>query len=204
MSDPLTGRLLTARTLPTRDAGEPRPPYDLDYFHGGLTVSPGGEWIADNGWVWSPVGVIATWSLRRWIGDNAWESEDGPSRRDLWDDDDWDKPLCWLDGRRLAVWGAREPEPPTVRVFDVATGREVRSFVGPLGELVYDAYLFSFAPELGMSVWDVETGALLLRDDSFAPAAYHRAARQFVTPLPDGIVRVSRLRDDGPPGRSGT
>ncbi len=33
------------------------------------------EWIADNGWVWHPVGIVTTWDLRQWLQENVWESE---------------------------------------------------------------------------------------------------------------------------------
>jgi len=65
---------------------------------------------------------------------------------------------------------------------------------GPFGELVYDTYLFSFAPELGITVWDVETGERLLRDDTFSPVGYHHGARRFVTIRPNGLLQVSQLR----------
>lgn len=198
VSDPATGRLLTTREPASYGQGEARPPHYLDYFHGSLTVSPNGEWIADNGWVWQPVGVVRAWNLRRWIDDNPWESEDGTTCRDICDHDDWDKSLCWIDNRRLAVWGYREPEPPVVRVFDVPSGREISAFAGPLGALVYDTYLFSFASEAGTSVWDIVTGERLLRDAAFVPTAYHPTARQFITLLPDDVVRLSRLRGNDP------
>jgi hypothetical protein len=83
VSDPRTGGTLTHRSPTSYESDEERPEHDLNYFHGGLAVSPGGEFVADNGWVWSPVGVVTSWDLRRWVGANPWESEDGPSRREL-------------------------------------------------------------------------------------------------------------------------
>ena len=47
------------------------------YFHGRLAVSPGNTRIAESGWVWGPVGVLASWDLKAWVTDNLWESEDG-------------------------------------------------------------------------------------------------------------------------------
>ena len=106
ISDPRTGDLLTDRSPTSYGRDEQRPQHDLDYFHGGLAVSPDGEWIVDNGWVWHPVGIVASWSLRRWLEDNPWESEDGPTKRDLCARNYyWDGPLCWIGGRTLAVWG---------------------------------------------------------------------------------------------------
>lgn len=105
-SDPRTGELLTARAFAPYERGGPLPEHYLDYFHGGLAVSPDGRFVADNGWVWSPTGAVVAWDLHRWLRENPWESEDGPSRRPLcWRDYFWDGPLCWVDNDRLAVWG---------------------------------------------------------------------------------------------------
>ena len=81
ISDPRTGRLLTDRSPTSNRQGEDRPQHYLDYFDGGLAISPGGEWIVDNGWVWHPLGVVVAWSLRWWSEGNPWESEDGPTKR---------------------------------------------------------------------------------------------------------------------------
>src|SRR5439155_21553756 len=45
-----TVKLLTPRESPAYKKGEPSPHY-LDYFHGGLSVSPAGNTILNNGWV---------------------------------------------------------------------------------------------------------------------------------------------------------
>ncbi|AUY53483.1 hypothetical protein EH183_36595 [Streptomyces sp. CB01881] len=58
LSDALSGELLTARD----------PGHRLDYFHGALSVSPQGTRIADDGWVWHPLGVPSVWNLRSWAG----------------------------------------------------------------------------------------------------------------------------------------
>jgi hypothetical protein len=57
VSDAATGELLTSRGPTSYQSGEPRPEHYLDYFHGALHLSPGGQWIADDGWVWQPFGV---------------------------------------------------------------------------------------------------------------------------------------------------
>ena len=82
VADPESGRLLTARTHASAAPGE-RPEHYLDYFHGRLHLSPDGRWLADDGWVWSPVGLPVIWNLGRWLDGNPWESEDGPSRQRL-------------------------------------------------------------------------------------------------------------------------
>jgi hypothetical protein len=198
VSDPRTGALLTDRA-PTRHAhGQTRPEHYLDYFHCGLSVSPGQEYVADNGWVWGPVGAVRAWDLRRWLRDNVWESEDGRSAwRLCYRYYFWDGPLCWVGDRRLAVWGYGEDDDwliPAVRLFDVSTGQEEGWFPGPKGSLVFDEYLFSSDAEQGTSVWDVGRGERLLRDESFRPFRYHRGAKCFLTLRPDGLFEVGRLR----------
>ncbi len=81
---------------------------------------------------------------------------------------------------------------PAARIFDVTTNQE-RWFAGPMGDLVFDEYLFSFSKEYGMMIWDVTTGERLLHDPAFCPTAYHRGARQFLTLLSDGRFQLSRL-----------
>jgi hypothetical protein len=82
---------------------------------------------------------------------------------------------------------------PAVRLFDVRHGQQEQWFYGPeRGLLVFDQYLFS-ASEKGMSVWDVETGERLLHDPTLNPISYHRLTKQFLSILPDGSFRLSRL-----------
>jgi hypothetical protein len=197
VSDPRTGGLLTDRSPTSYRRDEERPEHYLDYFHGGLAASPDGEWIVDNGWVWHPVGIVSSWSLRRWLEGNPWESEDGPSKRGLCTRNYfWDGPLCWIDNRTLAVWGYGNDEEnllPAAVLFDVESGRQVRWFAGPVGSFVFDRYLFSSSRDAGTSVWDVATGERLLHDPTFSQTAYHPGARQFVTALPGGSFRLSHL-----------
>lgn len=197
VSDARTGVLLTQRKPTSYNRGQPRPPHHLDYFHGSLASSPGQEFVADNGWVWHPVGVIRTWSLRRWVEENVWESEDGPTKKSMiWRDYYWDGPLCWLDDRQLCVWGYGKDDEwliPAVMIFDVHTGKMEKWFAGPKGSLVFDEHLFSFDPSEGMTVWDIQTGERLAHEPNFCPAGYHRNGRHFLTIKEDGAVQVSRI-----------
>ena len=142
---------------------------------------------------------ITTWSLRRWIHENVWESEDGPSKKALcWRDYYWDGTACWIDDQRLAVWGyGRDDEwlIPAVMIFDVQSGSMESWFAGPTGSLVFDAYLFSFDQTEGMTVWDVKTGQRVAHEPAICPAGYHRRGKHFLSVKEDGTVRISRLVD---------
>lgn len=204
ISDPITGRCLTGRSPTSYRRGEPRPPHYLDYFHGRLTVSPDGCWIADDGWVWQPAGIVRTWDLQRWARENVWESEDGPSVTNLaWRAYFWNGPLCWVGGSRIAIWGFGDGDLnllPAASVFDVPARPAIDAFYwfpGPQGRFVFDDYLFSFSPEHGMSGWDVDTGERLLHVPEFVPDGYHRGARRFVARQSEGVVQVSSLRGEG-------
>lgn len=182
VSDAATGRLLTDRTPPEYRTGEQRPEHYLDYFHGALHVSPGGRWIADDGWVWSPVGLPVVWDLHRWLGTNVWESEDGPTWRSLCQRAyHWRVPMCWIGGDLLAVSGIGGDDLAMlagVRIFDVATGAELHTFPGPQGELFSSGRrLFAAAPE-GLTVWDPFTGELTGRVPGFVPAVHHRGLHE--------------------------
>lgn len=197
VSDPKTGKLLTERGPTFDQTGEARPAHDLDYFHASLVASPSGEWMADNGWVWHPIGAVRTWNLREWMEGNVWESEDGPSLHTLcWRNYFWGKPLCWIDDRTLAVWGYGDDDEfiiPAVRIFDAATGRESHWFAGPDGELVFDGYLFALSEEHGTTVWDDKTGERLHSEAGLKPECYHSGAKTFISLRPDGTFQLSRL-----------
>lgn len=194
ISDPVTGMLLTERSSTTGTDG--RLEHDMDYFHCSLTVAPNQQLVVDNGWVWHPVGVVECWSIVRWLRENVWESEDGPSKRTLcYRDWHWDGPLCWIDDRQLAILGyGDDPLMPGACIFDAMTGKEERWFPGPKGNLHFDQFLFSADPEVGTAVWDVNTGERLLLERPFCPLRYHPGMKAFLTPLADGRFQLSRLR----------
>jgi hypothetical protein len=162
-----------------RRRGESRPEHYLDYFHGALHVSPGGHWIADDGWVWQPVGMPCAWNARRWLEDYAWESEDGPSRRVLClRGYHWDTPMCWTGENQLAISGIGSDDEamlPGVRIVDVTTGAEVAAFAGPAGPL-FAAGGRLYAAADGLTAWDPVTGELTGTVAGFFPASHHPAA----------------------------
>lgn len=203
--DASDGRLLTERSLPE----DHRDKRYRDYFDGKLYVSPNGDWIVDDGWEWHPMGIIRSWSLRAWVHENAWESDDGPSVQHLpWRDHFWNGPVCWIDDSRIAVWGWGNDIDciiPAIVIIDVKSGDRLRWFAGPetrpSGEapfkitapsLFFDRYLFSVSDERGTGVWDVDTGERLHMDPDFAPTHYHPGSREFLL-VSANSIRLSRL-----------
>lgn len=130
ISDASTGELLTRRELASHRQDEP-PGHYLDYSRRAAPFS-GGRWIADDGWVWAPVGVPCVWDLRRWLSGDLWEADDGPSRRSLCPRAyHWDVPMCWTGENLLAISGIGSDDEAMldgVRIFDVTTGSEVAAF----------------------------------------------------------------------------
>jgi hypothetical protein len=188
--DAETGRLLTDRT-PEPAAPDQIPAHELDYFHGRLHVSPDGHWIADDGWVWSPVGLPAVWDLQRWLHGNVWESEDGPSRLRLCQRNYlWDTPMCFIGNDLLAISGIGDDDQlmlEGVRIFSPATGDEVTAFAGPAGALFADrSRLYSAGPD-GLQIWDPVTGHRTGSVPGFVPTCHHRGAGQFGA-VRDGVL----------------
>ncbi|MEV0271438.1 hypothetical protein AB0H43_21890 [Hamadaea sp. NPDC050747] len=197
VSDAATGRMTTPRQPTAYGKGEPRPEHYLDYFHGRLYVSPGGHRIADDGWVWSPVGIPTVWDLSAWLDDNVWESEDGPSRHRLCQRAyHWNQPMCWLDDERVVVSGIGGDDEAMlagVRILNAATGTELTSFAGPTGELFADtARLYAAAPA-GLEVWDPITGHRTGTIPAFAPTRHHVGAGELAT-VDFGVLRRWRMR----------
>lgn len=197
ISDPRTGKLITERSFPLYQKGDPRPEHYLDYFHSLPVISPDSRWIVEDGWVWQPFGVTRLWSLERWLTQNVWESEDGNSLKLFnWRDYSWGLPLCWISNQIFAIWGFGDDDycmVPAVQLFDVETGKLLRWFTGPKrGGLYFDTYLFSTSND-GTDVWDIETGERLLSDPDVKPIAYHPGTHQWLSLLPDSTFRLSVL-----------
>lgn len=82
-----------------------QPEHYLDYFHGKLYVSPTGEFILDDGWVWQIMAITHIWSLHHWLKQNPFESENGQSLQSIaFEEEGWNYPMCWLDHRSFAMW----------------------------------------------------------------------------------------------------
>jgi len=209
ISDPATGKLLTERGPTSYRSGEQQPEHYLDFFHGALHVSPGSKRILNDGWVWHPIGVLTTWCIEPWLSENAWESEDGPSKLDVCAREEWDRGATWIDDQRLAISGLGEDEEKMsagARVFDASSvgppgpnrhegrwARELIAFPGPAGSFFSDGtWLFSSDPS-GLSRWDPGTGELTGQIPGFEARWYHRDARELAQITDQTLVRVSLL-----------
>jgi len=187
ISDAVTGELLT-----DRDTSD----HYIDYFYGVLLVSPDNQWVAEDGWVWQPVGVPRVWNLQRWLA-NKWETETDRIIEDLVYQEDWGDAFCWINETTLALWGfGTFSSLPAARLFDVITGRLIKWFPGPYRQsFFYDKYLFS-ASYTDLSAWDIETGEQIAHHADFAPIAYHPMTKQFVNIIGSDRVRLARLAQE--------
>jgi hypothetical protein len=205
MSDARTGRLLSKREPTSYRSGEKRPEHYLDYFHGGLHVSPSGAHIADDGWVWHPVGIVTTWSVDAW-GANAWESEDGPTKRDVCARDYyWDHAMTWIDDKTIVVGGIGDDDMVMIngaRVFDISLpgnpsdrwrsdwrwSRELPSFAGPAGLFFSDGNSLFSSDEAGLSRWDLSEGARSGLLTEFRATHQHRRSHELAQVVDGTLV----------------
>lgn len=202
VSNPKTGELLTEREYEVHD-DKKSPEHYLDYFHDLPIISPDGNWIAEDGWVWHPAGITIVWNMRQWLEGNKWEAEDGTSWRKLNQRDYyWGGPLCWVDDTTLAVWGAGEDDDwliPAIELYDAETGRRIRWFAGvSRGTLFFDKHLFSVTAT-STEIWNLESGARLATVADFTPLAHHPQTHEFLSRLSDGSLQLSRLIDEPNP-----
>ena len=203
LSDPRTGDPLVRR--PAEQAAA----HQVEYASAGLLASPDGAWLVDNGYTAEGAGLVAAFSVRRWLEEDPFEADDGAGKRYLcqrWHH--WDGPLTWIDPTTLAVHGygpSRASLRDAVLLFDVPSGEPVRWFPGPRGPLVADAaagLLYSLGDGDGVSVWDLASGERLLHDAGFHPLRHHPGTGQLLTTNPAGdLFVVSRLVGD--PGTGG-
>lgn len=199
VSNPANGRLLTVRESPAHLAE-----HYLDYFYGAIAVSPGQKRILADGWLWHPIGIPMAWSLEEWLVSNVWESEDGPSKRDLcYRESFWNGAMTWIDDTRCAIGGIgpdRDAMVDGARIFDVPGSPErapwndewrerqtVFAFGGPAGRFFSDGrWLFS-ADSSGLSRWDVSTGERTGHLSDFQPTHHHRGSGELVQ-LEEGVM----------------
>ncbi|MCP3921590.1 MAG: hypothetical protein GY714_03300 [Desulfobacterales bacterium] len=189
-------------------------------FRSSVYISPNGNWIVEDGWLWHPIGRIIRWDLNQWIENNKWEADDGKSIEILRDAEySWGNPVSWIDDDNLLVWGYGNDDDymlASAVIYDINTCEVKYWFYGPGNNYIIDEYLFSWNHksmwekskmdngsyyqeriDKGMesfSVWDIESGALILKDDQIFPAVYNRKSKIFLTLEGNGKFRLSKLK----------
>ena len=75
----------------------------FDYFHGSLTISPDAKYFTSNGWHWHPFGQIYCFSINDFLQKFELSNQAVNVSDDFFYDLDWDRPLCWIDNKTLAI-----------------------------------------------------------------------------------------------------
>lgn len=181
VTDLTTCQLLTARELPDRSRQDRDREHDLDYFHGALYPSPDGSFLYDDGWVWQPFGYPVVWSMAAWLESNVYESEDGPTLAAYSSMEEWDGPVVWIRGDRLAHRDAGDDEDPAcVFILDPTATEPGRGGhprmktvcqlpdLGP-GPYFTDGEHLLVTAESGLRGYDIGSGEQLFAVDGFRP-----------------------------------
>ncbi len=204
VTDPASGRLLSKRG-PTDSKSNEKALHYLEYFHGALHLNPSGSRVADDGWIWQPIGTPSTWDLDAWES-NPWESEGGMTRRTVCSREyHWDSAMTWLDDDHLIVGGLGCDDDWMIdgaRVFNVRqlTGTcgyvgyardpgEILNFAGPSGRFFSNGTSLFSANEVGLSRWDPKDGQRTGQLDGFQPSRHHRGAGELATVIDNLLVR---------------
>ncbi|MFT3696331.1 MAG: hypothetical protein QM831_24540 [Kofleriaceae bacterium] len=202
--DAETGENLSARTFTHRDEATPDDPaHYLDYFHCGLRVSPNARRFADNGWVWHPLGMVTTASIDAWLA-NPFETEDGPTYKQLEWRDYWDGPIAWLDDDHIIMWGRGQDREPidAAEIHSAVTGKRVHWFAGPTwGRFFVDnrhlviAATFANDSNNYIEVWDLDRGHQLADfvHNRINLCAFHPDAKLLASNVLGGTMAISHI-----------
>lgn len=75
----------------------------FDYFHSSLLVSPDEKHFTSNGWHWHPFGQIYNFSIDDFLKKFELSHQEINVAEEDFYDLDWDRPLCWIDAKTLAI-----------------------------------------------------------------------------------------------------
>jgi len=204
VTDPLTGEFLTSRVDPKLSQE-----HYLEFFHGQLLVSPDGEWVVDNGWVWHPLGSVTSWNIKQWLTKNKWESEDGESKKELWwGKEDWNDPICWISNIKIGIIGRFDidlfdeeeivnlPKGLVFRIIDVRDGSMIQEFNICLGKIFFDTYLYCSTKDSGLKVYDILNGKMIFEEKTIKPRIYHSRSKEFVEVKKNQITICKLIKEE--------
>jgi hypothetical protein len=175
----------------------------FDYFHSSLLMSPDGKSFTSNGWHWHPYGKITAYAINSFLTSfecsNATVDLYKEVRRRYYYEMEWDRPLCWLDNRTIAVGlgqlrfddGLRPRSGCGVLFYDVearcrkssfrCAGFGLTSEGDVLGDLFYDesnSRLIVLHRALGLTICDLQ-GNVVLTDAAITHHRYSSESRLF-------------------------
>ncbi|WP_344313225.1 hypothetical protein [Fodinicola feengrottensis] len=167
----------------------PRPEHYLDYFHGRLLLNPSGGSLADDGWIWSPVGAPSVIDVEGWRRGDTYAAEHGEalSYRSY----AWDQPIAWIDDTTIAIQRIGHDDEAMldgVEIYDAPSGRRIAIFAGPNGRMWAYRGKLHVAASTGMEIWNRETGARISHLTDFRPTAHDPVTGAFAE------LRENRLR----------
>ncbi|WHT19946.1 hypothetical protein N8J89_02380 [Crossiella sp. CA-258035] len=160
--------------------------HQLDYFRGALHRNPSGTRVADDGWVWGPVGSP------RVLDVPAWLRGEEPDQRLSYRDHAWDQPVAWVDEDTVAVqrvgqldWAMIDG----VELYDARTAARTGMFAGPAGPMWGFGGLLHVSASAGFELWDPAQGARIGLIEGFRPHAHNPVTGAFAE-LADGVLRT--------------
>ncbi|MBR7747173.1 hypothetical protein KDM92_11315 [Undibacterium sp. BYS107W] len=189
VTDPASGEIITNRLIAPYGSQEKRPEHYLDYFHGKIIPSPNNNQLFDDGWVWHPLSVPRTWSIKQWLTTYPWESEDGNSIIDFPLGDNWNLPACWIDDQRIAMWGIptwdkdeemEMRQDSGVAIYGLSNSQTTIEKSIPFANKNKCNYLFSNGRNLyvvtdaGTNIWDINSEQQVCELENFNPQIHNK------------------------------
>jgi hypothetical protein len=161
-----TGELLTERVVD----------YDtnknyFDYFHSSLLVAPDSKSFTSNGWVWHPFGMITCYTVENFIKKFERSNIQIDFEPEAYLEMDWDRPLCWIDERTLAIGYNKQVGTETGKFFGEVIVQPINKNTPNSSENYQNADKKSFTSEIVF--FDVKKVKVVKRIefDGFAVAA---------------------------------
>ncbi len=144
---------------------------------------------------------MTAWKSSDWLG-NVWESETGAGKFEITGAAYfWDRPVCWIDGETIAYWGIGEDDEEmrdAVVIYNLPERLTVKTIDGvPRGGLFFDQVLYCVSKPFGLSVWDIETNALIFEDKQVKPTAIYKIDDVFLAEAAKNSLRLNSFVSTG-------